>query len=123
AGGLARLSHAQERNLAVRPVPRLGSRRLDGAGGARPARPCRRAIAGALPGDRDPDPCRSRRADRPRDFAFVRHYGARDMTSLPFFQVDAFASAPLTGNPAAVMPLDKWLDDATMQAIAAENNL
>src|SRR5206468_6708851 len=45
------------------------------------------------------------------------------MTSLPFFQVDAFADRPLTGNPAAVMPLDKWLDDATMQAIAAENNL
>jgi PhzF family phenazine biosynthesis protein len=45
------------------------------------------------------------------------------MTSLPFFQVDAFAEAPLTGNPAAVMPLDKWLDDAVMQAIAAENNL
>ncbi|MEO7635858.1 MAG: PhzF family phenazine biosynthesis protein [Sphingomicrobium sp.] len=46
------------------------------------------------------------------------------MTSLPFFQVDAFAAdAPLTGNPAAVMPLDRWLDDATMQAIAAENNL
>jgi PhzF family phenazine biosynthesis protein len=45
------------------------------------------------------------------------------VTSLPFFQVDAFAEAPLTGNPAAVMPLDKWLDDALMQAIAAENNL
>ena len=45
------------------------------------------------------------------------------MTSLPFFQVDAFADRPLTGNPAAVMPLDKWLDDATMQAIAGENNL
>jgi PhzF family phenazine biosynthesis protein len=45
------------------------------------------------------------------------------MTSLPFFQVDAFADRPLTGNPAAVMPLDKWLDDALMQAIAAENNL
>ena len=46
------------------------------------------------------------------------------MTSLPFFQVDAFAAeAPLTGNPAAVMPLERWLDDATMQAIAAENNL
>ena len=30
---------------------------------------------------------------------------------------------PLTGNPAAVMPLDKWLDDSTMQAIAGENNL
>jgi PhzF family phenazine biosynthesis protein len=45
------------------------------------------------------------------------------MTSLPFFQVDAFASRPLTGNPAAVMPLDHWLDDALMQAIATENNL
>ena len=45
------------------------------------------------------------------------------MTGLPFFQVDAFASAPLTGNPAAVMPLERWLDEALMQAIAAENNL
>ena len=45
------------------------------------------------------------------------------MTELPFFQVDAFAEAPLTGNPAAVMPLDQWLPDGLMQAIAAENNL
>ncbi len=45
------------------------------------------------------------------------------MTSLPFFQVDAFAEKPLTGNPAAVMPLERWLDDALMQAVAAENNL
>jgi PhzF family phenazine biosynthesis protein len=45
------------------------------------------------------------------------------MTPLPFFQVDAFASAPFTGNPAAVMPLDHWLDDGLMQLIAAENNL
>jgi len=45
------------------------------------------------------------------------------MTPLPFFQVDAFAEAPFTGNPAAVMPLDHWLDDEAMQAIAAENNL
>jgi PhzF family phenazine biosynthesis protein len=45
------------------------------------------------------------------------------MTSLPFFQVDAFADRPLTGNPAAVIPLDRWLDDGLMQAIAAENNL
>ena len=44
-------------------------------------------------------------------------------TTIPFFQVDAFAEKPLTGNPAAVMPLDRWLDDAVMQAIAAENNL
>lgn len=46
------------------------------------------------------------------------------MTSaIPFFQVDAFASRPLTGNPAAVMPLDRWLDDELLQAIATENNL
>ena len=45
------------------------------------------------------------------------------MTTIPFFQVDAFAERPLTGNPAAVMPLDRWLDDALLQAIAAENNL
>jgi len=45
------------------------------------------------------------------------------MTSLPFFQVDAFADRPLAGNPAAVMPLERWLDDRLMQAIAAENNL
>ena len=45
------------------------------------------------------------------------------MTTIPFFQVDAFAEKPLTGNPAAVMPLERWLDDEVMQAIAAENNL
>ena len=45
------------------------------------------------------------------------------MSSIPFFQVDAFAERPLTGNPAAVMPLERWHDDATLQAIAAENNL
>ena len=45
------------------------------------------------------------------------------MTNMPFFQVDAFAERPLTGNPAAVIPLERWLDDALMQAIAAENNL
>ena len=42
---------------------------------------------------------------------------------IPFLQVDAFADRPFTGNPAAVMPLEAWLDDATLQAIAAENNL
>ena len=45
------------------------------------------------------------------------------MTSIPFTQVDAFADVPFTGNPAAVMPLESWLDDATLQAIAQENNL
>src|SRR4026207_1978558 len=42
---------------------------------------------------------------------------------IPMYQVDAFASRLFTGNPAAVCPLDRWLDDATMPAIAAENNL
>jgi len=42
---------------------------------------------------------------------------------LPIYQVDAFASRVFAGNPAAVMPLPHWLDDATLQAIAMENNL
>lgn len=42
---------------------------------------------------------------------------------IPFSQVDAFASEPFKGNPAAVMPLAKWLDDQVLQKIAAENNL
>jgi PhzF family phenazine biosynthesis protein len=42
---------------------------------------------------------------------------------LPLWQVDAFASRRFAGNPAAVVPLDAWLPDATLQAIAAENNL
>ncbi len=37
--------------------------------------------------------------------------------------MDAFASAPFRGNPAAVCPLEQWLEDETLQAIAAENNL
>ncbi len=45
------------------------------------------------------------------------------MTILPFTQVDAFAHAAFTGNPAAVMPLEAWLDDDVLQGIAAENNL
>lgn len=42
---------------------------------------------------------------------------------IPLFQVDAFTSRLFGGNPAAVCPLESWLDDRTMQAIAAENNL
>jgi PhzF family phenazine biosynthesis protein len=42
---------------------------------------------------------------------------------IPIYQVDAFASNVFSGNPAAVCPLDRWLDDQTMQSIAAENNL
>ncbi|USI71425.1 PhzF family phenazine biosynthesis protein [Sphingomonas morindae] len=43
--------------------------------------------------------------------------------TLPFFQVDAFADRPFTGNPAAVMLLEDWPDDAVLQAVASENNL
>jgi len=42
---------------------------------------------------------------------------------LTLYQIDAFASNVFEGNPAAVCPLDAWLPDATMQAIATENNL
>ena len=43
--------------------------------------------------------------------------------NIPIYQVDAFASRPFAGNPAAVCPLDTWLPDELMQSIAAENNL
>ena len=42
---------------------------------------------------------------------------------VPIFQVDAFATRRFTGNPAAVMVMDSFPDDAMLQAVAAENNL
>src|SRR6266481_1006241 len=42
---------------------------------------------------------------------------------MPIFQVDAFTTRRFAGNPAAVMPMDSFPADATLQAIAAENNL
>ena len=42
---------------------------------------------------------------------------------LPIYQVDAFASELFRGNPAAVVPLEKWLPDAVLLSIALENNL
>ena len=39
------------------------------------------------------------------------------------YQVDAFTREVFRGNPAAVCPLERWLPEATMQSIAAENNL
>ena len=44
------------------------------------------------------------------------------MIRLPYWHVDAFADRPFAGNQAAVVPLDAWLDDATLLAIAEENN-
>lgn len=42
---------------------------------------------------------------------------------LKLWQIDAFASEPLEGNPAAIVPLEAWLDAELMQRIANENNL
>ncbi len=42
---------------------------------------------------------------------------------LPIYIVDAFTDQQFKGNSAAVVPLDAWLDDETMQKIAIENNL
>lgn len=43
--------------------------------------------------------------------------------TLRMWQVDAFAAKPFEGNPAAIVPLESWLDAAVMQKIAGENNL
>lgn len=42
---------------------------------------------------------------------------------IPIYQIDAFSENTFSGNPAAVCPLDNWLDDTILQNIAAENNL
>lgn len=45
------------------------------------------------------------------------------MHSIPIYQVDAFTSRLFAGNPAAVMLMDRFLDDSLLRNIAAENNL
>ena len=45
------------------------------------------------------------------------------MSTITQYQIDAFAQRVFQGNPAAVCPLERWLDDALLQAVAAENNL
>jgi PhzF family phenazine biosynthesis protein len=42
---------------------------------------------------------------------------------LRLFQVDAFTARVFRGNPAAVVPLERWPSDDLMQSIANENNL
>jgi PhzF family phenazine biosynthesis protein len=53
------------------------------------------------------------------------HRGARKIKAMriPLFHVNAFATQPSRGNPAAVCLLDFWLDDHLLQKVAAENNL
>ncbi len=45
------------------------------------------------------------------------------MFELPFYQIDAFTDHVFKGNPAAVIPLETWLPDVVLKAIAVENNL
>ena len=42
---------------------------------------------------------------------------------LELYQVDAFTKTVFKGNPAAVVPLQDWLEEDVMQSIATENNL
>jgi PhzF family phenazine biosynthesis protein len=42
---------------------------------------------------------------------------------VPIFQLDAFTTHRFAGNPAAVVVLERFLDDCLLQAVAAENNL
>src|SRR6266404_278713 len=49
--------------------------------------------------------------------------GSQFIVKLSLFHVDAFTDKVFSGNPAAICPLDQWLDERTMLAIAAENNL
>ena len=39
------------------------------------------------------------------------------------YHIDAFTNQPFRGNPAAVCPLDGWLDDPMLRKVTAENNL
>jgi len=52
-----------------------------------------------------------------------QHRKDLNFVKLPLYHVDAFTDRVFSGNPAAICPLNEWLDDQTMLAIAAENNL
>jgi len=43
--------------------------------------------------------------------------------NIKLYQIDAFTEKLFSGNPAAVCPLDNWLEDDILQSIATENNL
>jgi predicted PhzF superfamily epimerase YddE/YHI9 len=51
--------------------------------------------------------------------------GRREVGAVKYtiYQLDSFAGARFRGNPAAIVLLDRWLDDDVLLAIAAENNL
>jgi PhzF family phenazine biosynthesis protein len=78
-------------------------------------------------GCRMPRSARANHCEVPVDGNYVQwsstSIGSRFVLRLPYFVVDAFASAIFRGNPAGVCPLQRWLPEATLQSIAAENNL
>jgi PhzF family phenazine biosynthesis protein len=43
--------------------------------------------------------------------------------NLKIYVANAFSKKKFAGNPAAVVPLNDWLDDSLMQQVAAQNNL
>ncbi len=59
----------------------------------------------------------------PRSFTPIIWQPEAPHMAIPVFQVDAFTDHVFGGNPAAVCPLEEWLPDETLQAIAAEHNL
>src|SRR5512143_301806 len=63
--------------------------------------------------------CRYKQSGRERSTRLRQNDGMR----IPLYQLDAFATRHFEGNPAAVMPVAAFPPDATMQALAAENNL
>ncbi len=55
--------------------------------------------------------------------AIIQGWSTFSTMEVLLHQIDAFADAPFSGNPAAVMPLPGWLPDELLQHLAEENNL
>jgi len=70
-----------------------------------------------------PDNAKLSRPELPSQERLGLGYENMKMTSRPVFYLDAFTTQIFKGNPAAVCPLEKWISDELMQAIATENNL
>jgi PhzF family phenazine biosynthesis protein len=61
---------------------------------------------------------------RPRPSRHINQAGRGSRAdAMKIWIVHAFTDRVFTGNPAAVVPLERWLPDATLQTIAAENKL
>jgi len=80
-----------------------------------------------LPERCDPDSCNHYRIQPERTVVIDRtdhhNFMHEPLLELDCWHIDAFTDQVFAGNPAAVVRLDAWLDDATLAAIAAEHNL